>query len=84
MEKIIQYYKITNIKPEYHVLHKPLYKPSRKRIILNGKELELHYLAEFGTYVNEEIFEKNKIKEHNENKIRGHGENSSKMTVILL
>lgn len=51
MEKIKQYYKITNIKPEYHVLYTPFYKPSKKRILLNGKELELHYIEEFGFYI---------------------------------
>ena len=56
MEKINQYYKITNIKPEYHILDPPYYVPSKKRIIFNGKELELHYLNEFKTYLENETF----------------------------
>jgi len=51
MDKIQQYYKITNVKPEYHVLYIPYHKPSKKRIVLNGNELELHYVDEFSVYV---------------------------------
>jgi hypothetical protein len=51
MDKINQYYKISQVKPEYHVLFAPYYIPSKKRIILNGKELELHYYTEFQTYI---------------------------------
>ena len=51
MDKITQYYQITNVKPEYYVLDPPYYKASKKRIIFNGKELELHYENEFGAYV---------------------------------
>lgn len=56
MDKIKQYYKMTNIKPEYHVLEAPYYTPSKKRIIFNGKELELHYSNEFHTYLDEDTF----------------------------
>ena len=55
MDKIKQYHKITNIKPEYHILIAPFYNPSRKRIIFNGKELELHYSNEFKMYIDEKI-----------------------------
>jgi hypothetical protein len=51
MEKIQQYYKLAAIKPEYSILHKPYFRPSAKKIILNGKELELFYVAEFDSYV---------------------------------
>lgn len=51
MNKIHQYIRITNIKPEYHILENIINKPSIKRITLNGKELELHYIDEFGAYV---------------------------------
>lgn len=54
MEKIFQYYKITNIKPEYHILNSSFIKPSKKRIYFNGKELELQYLKEFGSYITRE------------------------------
>lgn len=50
MEKILQYYKIADIKPEYHTLYMPFYKPSKKRILFNGKELELHFDDEFQVY----------------------------------
>jgi|GEM_PF-4439142 len=57
MDKIKQYYEITNVKPDYHTLKLAYYKPSRKRILFNGKELELHYQEEFQTYADEkEVF----------------------------
>lgn len=53
MDQIRQYQKVTNVKPDYHVLRIPFDRPSKKRIIFNGKELELHYDREFGIYVEE-------------------------------
>ena len=41
MNKIKQYYEIAAIKPDYHKLNLPIHKPSQKKIILNGMELEL-------------------------------------------
>jgi hypothetical protein len=51
MDKIKQYLQITNIKPEYHILEQPYYKVTKKKLILNGKELELYYLDEFDSYI---------------------------------
>ena len=51
MDKIIQYHKLSIVKPEYSIAYKPYMKPSPKKIILNGKELELYYSTEFGSYV---------------------------------
>lgn len=76
MEKINQYYKITNVKPEYHRLDPPYYKPSKKRIMFNGKELELHYLNEFKTYISDETIQDFK------KSITG-GSDSKKILVIL-
>ena len=53
MDKIRQYNKITDVKPEYYNLYIPMNKASKKKIIFNGKELELHYVKEFGTYVDD-------------------------------
>lgn len=67
MDKIKQYYKICDIKPEYYNIYDQFTKPSRKKIVFNGRELELYYVNEFGTYVDEPIdykvggSEKNKI-----------------------
>ena len=47
MEKIKQYYRISNIN---NTTISPYYAPSKSRIILNKKELELYYNDEFGTY----------------------------------
>lgn len=55
MDKIFQYYKITNVKPDYHILESPYYNSSNKRIIFNGKDLELHYSDEFHTYIEEPL-----------------------------
>lgn len=43
MEKIRQYYKISDIKPKYHELVMPYYKTSPSRIDINLDELELYY-----------------------------------------
>lgn len=56
MDKIKQYYKLTNIKPEYYALTIPYYTASKKRITFNAKELILYYLEEFGIYT--DIIEK--------------------------
>lgn len=50
MDKIKQYYNITNIKPDYFELELPLYRATKKRITLNGQELELFYNDELNYY----------------------------------
>lgn len=55
MDIIKQYYLITETKPEYHDLIAPYVKPSKKKIIFNGLELELHYNREFGMYIDAEL-----------------------------
>lgn len=51
MDKILLYQKISEIKPEYRKLHPPYVNPSASKILFNLKELDLHYLEEFGAYV---------------------------------
>jgi hypothetical protein len=43
MERIKQYYKLTNIKPKYYELMIPYYKTSKAKIQSNLNELELYY-----------------------------------------
>jgi len=54
MNQIYQYYKITNVKPDYYKLVSPYYNASKKRIIFNGKEVELHYSTEFKIYTEDQ------------------------------
>jgi len=55
MDKIKQYYLITEAKPEYQTLILPFIKPSKKKIIFNKLELELQYINELGIYVDAEL-----------------------------
>lgn len=51
MEKIQQYLKINDIRPDYHRLLAPYERPSHKKIVMNLKEIELHYQKEFGIFI---------------------------------
>jgi hypothetical protein len=50
MDKIRQYQLIVEIKPGYHGLIHPYFKPSKRKVILNIRELELYYSHELGIY----------------------------------
>lgn len=80
MDKIKQYYQITNVKPEYYVLISSYFKPSRKRIIFNGKELELHYNDEFKIYLEDELHKFSR----KENLIGASEEVNEKNLVLLI
>ncbi len=66
MNKISQYYKLSEIKPDYHKLLLPYNVSSRKKILFNEKELELHYVNEFKIYIADNFTSK-PIKGANEN-----------------
>lgn len=51
MEKIQQYLKICQIRPDYQILVTPYHQASRKRIIFNLEETELQYQEDFGIYL---------------------------------
>lgn len=72
MEKIKQYYEISIIKPDFHKLYHPFYKPSIKRIELNNLEMLLHYSNEFKTYISDSKSEKIK------------GSNESNLLIVLI
>jgi hypothetical protein len=51
MEKITQYLKICQVRPDYQNLFTPYQSSSRKRITFNLEEIELHYQEDFGIYL---------------------------------
>lgn len=51
MQQIKQYHRLNDLKPDYHRLRIPYFVPSKPRIALNLKELELYYSREFGVYM---------------------------------
>ena len=77
MDKITQYYKLTNIKPDYYTLNLPYYVATKKRIVFNGKELELHYVNEFGVYAETEAKAKAEAKDE-----RTKGGATQKITIV--
>lgn len=54
MDRILQYQKLTNIKPEYHQLRTPYYQTSRYRFRYNIKEISLWYSEELGIFIDED------------------------------
>ena len=80
MDKIKQYYQISLVKPEYHIIYPPFYKASLKRIKFNGLELELHYSKEFDSYFTEEelLKTKNINNENTKNKYNKNKYNKNK------
>lgn len=50
MDKIIQYYKLCDIKSSYFQLIIPFLRASHKKIVLNNKEVQLYYNKEFKTF----------------------------------
>jgi len=58
MEVLKQYYELSDIKPKYHRVVAPFYNSSARKIQFNLKELDLHYLNQFGVYVDVQDFQK--------------------------
>ena len=58
MDTLVLYQKITDIKPPYHQLTPAHNRPSAKRVQFNLKELDLHYLEEFKSYVTADTLKK--------------------------
>lgn len=50
MDKIQQYYSITDIKPFYNKTYNPFHKSGPLKIKYNERELELHYLEDLGVW----------------------------------
>lgn len=51
MDKLKQYYTISEIKPDYHRLLAPYNRPGQQKIKMNLAEISLYYLREFGIYI---------------------------------
>lgn len=58
MDNILQYHKLSNIRPPYHSLDKPYSQNSGKKIQFNLLEMDLHYLDQFGIYVSADELKK--------------------------
>jgi len=50
MEQIIQYQRLSEVKPRYYKVEIPYHKPSIKRIRFNLKETQLYYDHDKGVY----------------------------------
>jgi hypothetical protein len=68
MDKITQYYKITEIKPKTHELLMPFYKTSPEKINMNLNTIDLYYNKYTGAY--------------EEKIIEGHSEGPNVVTVF--
>lgn len=60
MDTLVLYQKICDIRPKELIL--PYMKPSAAKVQFNLKELELHYVQEFGAYLTKEKLDKLKAK----------------------
>jgi hypothetical protein len=50
MDRIRQYHKLSEVKPDYYKLEIPILKPSHKRLVFTTKELQMWLHQEFGVY----------------------------------
>lgn len=86
MELIAQYHRLLNVKPEYHILHKPYYQPSRTRYLLNNQEFETWYNEEFEVFdidsdKKDDVKKDDKHQKHKDNKHKGGEEDNNHLVI---
>ena len=64
MDKLIQYYQISGIKPSYKLLYTGYYRASGAKIKYYEQEISLHYITELNTWIpsseNDAVMQKQK------------------------
>jgi hypothetical protein len=85
MDRILQYQKLIDVKPEYYILSTPYRQASHKRFIFNVKELELWYDEEFDVFTpGPPSSQKEEKKNHNRRDRRGKRGGNEKSQIIFL